>query len=147
MALALLTLLVGFLSVGFGIHVLSKIRRERGWPTVPGKIMDRGVGEAMGHGRTYMPHVKYTYAVGGKDYTNDQVYLIRRSGGLKDKMQELVDGLPDPVPVHYDPQDPARSYLLTNPMITVWIMFGFGILSVLWALAQLLVFWTGGGKP
>lgn len=101
----------------------------------------------MGHGRTYMPHVKYTYAVRGKDYTNDQVYLIRRSGGLKDKMQELVDGLPDPVPVHYDRQDPARSYLLTNPMITVWIMFGFGILSVLWALAQLLVFWTGGGKP
>ena len=143
MALALLTLLVAALSCGFGIHVLRKIRRERGWPMVPGAVLERGVGGAMGHGRTYMPHVKYTYTVEGKAYTNDQVYLIRRSGGLKDKMQELVDALPDPVPVHYDPRFPARSYLLTNPMITVWVMFGFGLLAMLWALGQLLVLWVG----
>lgn len=143
MALALLTLVAGLLAVGFGRHVLGKIRAERSWPTVAGKILERGVGGAMGGGRTYMPHAKYTYAVGGKDYTNDQVYLIRRTGGLKDKMRALVEGLPDPVPVHYDPEDPTRSYLLTNPMSTVWILLGFGVLTILWALGQLLVLWAG----
>jgi hypothetical protein len=142
MALAILTLVVGILAVGFGVHVFGKIRRERGWPTVPGKILERGVGGAMGRGRTYMPHAKYTYSVSGKSYTNDQVYLIRRTGGLHDKMQQLVDGLPDPVPVHYDPNDPKQSYLLTNPMGTVWILVVFGVITTLWALAQLLVAWV-----
>lgn len=143
MALALLSLLVGVVTLGFGRHVLAKLRKERAWPTVPGKILERGVGGAMGRGRTYMPHAKYTYVVAAKEYTNDQVYLIRRTGGLRDQIQKLVDGLPDPVPVHYDPQDPSRSFLLTNPMSTVWVMFGFGGFAVLMAFGRLLVVWAG----
>ena len=147
MPLALLTLFFGILAVGFGRHVFAKIRSERSWPTVPGKVLERGVGGAMGRGRTYMPHVKYTYAVGAKEYTNDQVYLIRRTGGLHDAMRELVERLPDPVPVHYDPKDPTRSYLLTNPMSTVWILMVFGVVTILMALGQLLVVWGRTGTP
>lgn len=148
MALALLTLFFGVLAIGFGRHVLGKIRAERSWPTVPGKILERRVGEAMGgRTRSYLPHVKYTYSVGGREYTNDQVYLIRRTGGLHDKMQQLVDGLPDPVSVHYDPKDPAQSYLLVNPMSTVWILLVFGVLTTLWGLGQVLVHWAGAATP
>jgi hypothetical protein len=139
MALALLTLFFGLLALWFGRTAYMKIHAERRWPTVQGKVLERGVGAAMGRGRTFMPHAKYTYWVAGKEYVNDQVYLIRRSGGLHDQIQKLVDGLPDPVPVHYDPKDPARSYLLVNPMGTVWLLFGFGVLTTLWALGQLLV--------
>ena len=147
MVLALLSLFFGVLSFGFGSHVFAKIRAERAWPTVPGTIVERGVGEAMGQGRVYMPHVKYTYSVAGKDYANDQVYLIRRTGGLRDVIQKLVDGLPATVPVHYDPADPSRSFLLKNPLVTVWLLFGFGVFATLYALAQLLVIWAGSGKP
>ena len=57
-------------------------------------------------GRSYLPHVKYIYSVEVQQYVHDQVYVIRRTGDIADKMQQLVDGLPDPVPVHYDPEQP-----------------------------------------
>jgi len=139
MPIALLTLFMGALALWMARRVSRDIRSRRGWPTVPGKILERRVGDAMGQGRTYMPHVKYTYSVDGKEYSNDQVYLIRRTGNLADVIQKLVDGLPDPVPVRYDPKEPKQSYLLVNPMGTVWIVLGFGILAVVMGLLQLLV--------
>lgn len=139
MLIALLTLAVGMLALWMARRVSRDIRKGREWPAVPGKILERRVGDAMGQGRTYMPHVKYTYSVAGREYTNDQVYLIRRTGNLADVIQRLVDGLPDPVPVRYDPNDPTQSYLLVNPMSTVWIVLGFGVLALVMGLLQVLV--------
>jgi hypothetical protein len=140
MLLALLTLFAGGMALWAARHVWTEVRRCRDWPSVPGRILERGVGAPMGTpGRSYLPHVRYTYSVAGKEYTNDQVYVIRRTGGLADAMQRLVDRLPDPVPVHYDPEDPARSYLLVNPMGTVWILIAFGAGALLLGLLQMLV--------
>ena len=86
-----------------------------------------------------MPYVKYQYEVEGKKFINDQVYLIKRTGGLHDKIQKLVDELPDPVPVHYDPKNPGDSFLIVNPTGTKWLLFGAGALGLLMGLAQLLV--------
>lgn len=147
MALALLTLAAGGVALWMAFYVSREVRAGRDWPTVPGKILERKVGEPMGtRGRSYLPYVRYTYRVDGREFTNDQVYLIRRTGGLADEMQKLVDGLPDPVPVHYDPEDPQRAYLLVNPMGTFWILIAFGAGALLLGGLQLLVALTRTGK-
>ena len=85
-------------------------------------------------------YVKYTYTVDGKSYTNDQVYSIRGTGGLADKVRRLVNDLPDPVPVFHDPKNPEASYLLLNPTGTGWIA---GTLGVIAGLLGLLMFLAG----
>ena len=138
--LALLTLFFSGVAFYIASYASRKIRRECTWPTVPGEILERGVGKQMGgRGRNYLPHVKYTYSVGGAEYTNDQVYLIRGTGNLHDTIQRLVDGLPNPVPVHYNPADPSRSYLLINGMGIAWIAFFFGVFALLLGLILLFV--------
>ena len=132
----------GSLAIWGAFRVSSDIRRGRSWPTVPGKILERRVGDPMGtKGRSFLPYVKYTYVVDGKEYTNDQVYLIRRSGGMATRMRKLVDSFPDPVPVHYDPKDPSSTYLISNPTSTSWTLVAFGALALLMGLGQLLMIW------
>lgn len=94
MALALLTLFMAGLAFWLASYASRKIRNERDWPTVPGNIEEHGVGELMGAGRNYLPHARYTYTVDGKQYTNEQVYLLRRTGFLRDTVQRLIDRLP-----------------------------------------------------
>ena len=139
LAFAALFFIAGGIALWMAFYVGGEIKQKRDWPTVPGKILERRVGEPMGKGRMYLPHVKYSYEVGGKRFTNDQVYLIRRTGGTHDEIKKLVDELPDPVPVHYDAANPAESYLIVNPTGTKWILVAFGALALLMGLAQLLV--------
>ena len=136
---AALFFLFGGAAIYFAFYVGGEIAQKRDWPTVPGKILERKVGEPISAKRSYMPYVKYQYDVGDKHFINDQVYLIKRTGGLHDEIQKLVDGLPDPVPVHYDPNNPGDSFLIVNPTGTKWILVGAGALALLMGLAQLLV--------
>ena len=141
--IAAVFLAFGALAIWGAFRVSGDIRKGRSWPTTQGKILERRVGEPMGtRYRSFIPVVKYTYVVDGKEYTNDQVYLIRRTGGMHAKMQKLVDSFPDPVKVHYDPKDPGSSYLISNPTSTSWLLVGFGALAVLMGLGQLLMNWA-----
>src|SRR6185503_4917611 len=116
-----------------------ELRRTRDWPTVPGRILERGVGEPMGTGRTYMPRVRYAYRVDGKEYTGDQVYVIRRTGNLPGAVQKLVDSLPDPVTVHYNPQNPTQTWLIANSWGMFWLLLAVGLLALFLGVGQILV--------
>lgn len=140
-ALAILTIIFGVTALWIARRARALILRSRDWPTVQGRILERGVGEAMGARRSYLPRVKYTYSVGGKSFTGDQVYQIRRTGWIYRTVRKLVDGLPEEIAVHYNPENPAESYLLWNPWGTVLIALIFGIGAILFGLLQLLAVW------
>jgi hypothetical protein len=147
LVIALLFVAMGGVAVFAAFYVSSELRRGKDWPTVPGAILERRVGERMGtRSPSFLPQVTYAYSVDGHAYQNDQVYVIRRTGGLEDQIQTLVDGLPDPVPVHYNPDQPSESYLLMNSMTTFWVTLGAGALGLLIGLLQLLVIWTKTGS-
>ena len=146
MVFAILYLLAGALAFWGARRISSLIRAGRDWPAVMGRVLERGLGPPMSApGRSFLPLVRYRYAVGGRDYENDQVHLIRGTGGNADAMRKLADSIPDPVPVHYDPADPSRSYLLANSMSTYWIVMGMGVLSTALGLGQLLIVAARGG--
>jgi hypothetical protein len=141
MAIALLTLFIGAVGLWAAFYVFYKVRQGRGWPTVPGDIIERRVGPEMGvmARGSYAPYVKYNYSVEGKEYSNTQFYLVGRIGNSRKAIQRLVDSLPNPVPVHYNPQDAAQSYLLVNPTWTGWLLLVVGAVVSLCGLLQLFV--------
>lgn len=127
----------GFLTMGFGVlallmafYVSREVRRKRDWPTVEGRVLERRVVPAsFGPGpRSYAPKVVYDYAVGGTSYRNDQVYLLAGTAGGERDMQRVIDGIPERVPVHYNPDDPQQAYLLKSSMAWFYVLLPIGIL-------------------
>jgi hypothetical protein len=154
MALALLSLFFGAVALSVAFSLSRRVRDERDWPTVPGEILERGVGFSPGStippGEPvratfrYYPYVKYRYSVAGKEYINDRLYLVGQTYGGGGVMRRLVERLPSPVPVHYDPENPARSYLLVTSRWPVWTAVVFGTGAFLCGLLGLLVMLMGG---
>jgi len=140
MVFAVLTLLAGAGALFVGCSVSSEVRAKKDWPTVDGKIIERGVGAPLpGSNRGYLPRAVYTYTVNGKAYQNDQVYLVKLTGGTSDDMKELVDGLPDPVPVHYDADNPHDAWLVKNSLSTYYLALAFAIVLFIAGALQLLI--------
>jgi len=137
MFFAIIAFLVGALALWSAWHASRTMREARRWPTVSGTFLERGVGARMGR-VSHAPHVKYAYRVHGKDHVGDQLYLTARVGSSAAKIQKLVDSLPDPVQVHYDPASPDRSYLLDTPAWTYWMMGAGGIVAILFGLVHLV---------
>lgn len=139
MLLALLYWFFAGLAWWMALHVLREIRSTQHWQTVMGTILERGVGVRMkGVAFSFLPYVKYSYSVTGKDYINDQVYLHKQTGSLDWQVRRLVNSLPNPVPVHYDPEYPERSYLIKNPMSIIWILVTVGALAFFVGFVELL---------
>lgn len=132
----LLSLLVAGAAFWFAWRLAWDLRRARNWPVVPGKIVERGL--VMMRQRSYAPRVKYTYAVGAREYASDQVYLLGRMGGPRAKMQAFIDALPDPVPVRYDPANPARACLVENPAWMPWLFAVCGVFATIFGIMRLV---------
>ena len=138
MLVAALTLAFGLFAFWMALRVRRAIRATRHWQTVPGEILERDVGRMSSVRASYYPIVKYAYQVGGTSYTGDTVYIIGRYGGTANAIRTLVNTLPEPIPVHYDPSDPARSYLLRNPSWILIVIFLFAIGATFVGLIRLL---------
>jgi hypothetical protein len=105
---------------------------------LPGKIVDRGIESLQSDGRSFTPTVTYSYSVAGKEYVGQQVYLTGRVGRTEDSAKRLIDGLPDAIPVHYNPQNPREVFLLADPAWIFWIATVFGLAAFVWGLLQVL---------
>lgn len=136
---ALITLSLASVATWASCHVDSETREKRDWPTVPGKVSERGLGPMTGERWSYEARVVYAYEVAGKPYKNDQVYLLPKTGGAPEVMRKIAAEIPDPVPVHYDPADPSHSYLLVNPPHTSWKFLACGIGAYVIGAMQLVV--------
>lgn len=136
MVLGLISFVIAGMALGLAAKLVRDTRRARGWPVVPGRIVERGLVQMRQ--RSWAPRVKYTYAVGDDAYTGDQVYLMGRMGGPRAKVQAFVDALPDPVPVRYDPANPARAHLLENPAWMPWLLAACGGAGLLFGLMRVM---------
>lgn len=133
----MLAAFIGAVALSMGVKVARETARTRGWPTVPGRVLAKSVGRSIGRGRTNALRVKYAYSVEGKDYESERVHPLGEVG--YHDAQARIDALPDPVPVHYDPTDPSRSFLLPMPGSTTWIAIVFGAVVLAVSVLSLLV--------
>ncbi len=141
-AYAVVTLLLGVAALWAGVRVAGQMQRRRAWPTATGTVRFRRLAVARQlRGRQFAPCVTYDYEVRGRTYRNDQVYAIAGTSASARRMMRVVEALPSTVSVHYDPDDPAQSYLLPNSRATPWIIGSIGGLTVLLGAAQLLTAW------
>ncbi len=139
MILAILYLCFAGLAWWMAAFLSREIQKTRHWQTVMGSITGRDTDQPMQSvSFRYVPSVPYSYHVNGQEYKNNQVYLHKQTGNLHWQNHKLINNLPNPVPVHYDPQHPENSYLIANPKSTIWIMVIFGILAFVVGLLQLL---------
>lgn len=137
MLLTVVAAFIGAVALSMGVKMALASARAQSWPTVPGRVLEKSVGRTIGRGRTHALRVKYVYAVEGKDYESARVHLLGEVG--YPDAQARIDALPDPVPVHYDPADPSRSFLLPMPASTTWIAIVLGAVVLAVASLGLLV--------
>lgn len=86
----------------------------------------------------YVPQVRYSYAVGGTTYTNDDIWLTgSHSYSSHDNAAEVLQpyAVGAPVQVFYSPADPRRSALRREGNMALWvflILMGAAFLGVAW---------------
>jgi hypothetical protein len=132
---------IATLCVGWSLRHAST--RGNDWPSTTAKILDRHM-ENAGKVQLFYPVVKYSYTIGGKAYTNDRVYAAGRIDSRAPTVQKLLDELPDPVPIFYDPDDPQDSYILRTSAWMHWILFALGGITTLVGLARIGGMFTRG---
>jgi hypothetical protein len=138
--LGLLILLGG---LGFMLYDRQQIAEARDWPSVQGRIDFAQVETERryrnGRNRTrYVPQVRYSYAVGGTAYTNDDIWLTgSHSYSTHENAAEVLQPYPvgAPVQIFYSPADPRRSALLREGNMGLWVfllLMGAAFLGVAW---------------
>lgn len=139
---AVVVLVLGIASIVAACTTTSDIRAKSGWPSVTGKVLERHLEPGRRAWRKE-PRVVYTFTVEGKLYRNDQVFMLPHTDGDETEMRNLVDSvIPDAPEVFYDPDDPARSYLIASSKLWFYILLPAGILLILVGFVML-----AGGAP
>jgi len=91
---------------------LVQARASDAWPSVPGRVTSsRTVFITGRHGSTG-PDVRYTYAVGGQQFSGSRLEVVSYSSNTSyasDALAEFKEGAE--VPVYYDPAHPESAVL------------------------------------
>ena len=124
------------LSFGAAGWYHRRVYAKSKWPTTLGKLVERGVARAPNGYFTAV--VKYRFVVGGKEHDGDTLWALATTTRRQAVMRQIVDKLPDPVTVHYDPADPQRSFLVVNPRGYFWLLIGVGALAALMSVVWLV---------
>ena len=112
---------VGVLALIFGFDAFRQFRiatKASSWPRVQGRILSATleVGPSMGRSipvATHRAAIKYTYEVGGREWTSQRVFfgdeLFEKGDGARDRVRRYE---PDSsIDVFYSPDDPAQAVL------------------------------------
>ena len=123
-----------------GIRLVRDSSARQRWPTAPGRLLSRGV-EPVNPGSKstlYRSAPRYTFIVDGQEWTGGEQFSRAGQVGTRAAMQRLVDGLPDEPEVHYDPRNPARSFLVLTPSPWGWFTLGIGIAALALGVGMLV---------
>ena len=132
---AIVVLVIGAAAIVAGVTMMSASSAARGWPVVPGQVLERGVGPsttsgASRPGRYFEPRVTYQYTVDGKRYSGHRIGLATAAYD-EDKARRVANDLPAHVDVHYNPSDPGDAVLQPSAIgVSIAVLIG-GALAAL----------------
>jgi len=149
---AALTLVIGILSVIFGIRDARYADESINWPYAPGIITESYVWKQEDEETStvsYSPIVEYTYIVNGREYKNDKINYDMENRGKK-WAENIVSDYPvnHPVTVYFKPDNPEFAVLekglfdsTTDPVYIGYALIIFSILFIIVRAAWSL--WRG----
>lgn len=122
----LMALLLGITALSVGFKTVRVSRQVKRWPTVPGTVIERAAelsaaGTVDTSGARYRAAVRYTYDVAGQTYIGTAILAYGTLTGTREAMQAYLDGLTNPVTLHFNPANPAESCLQAQP---AWWAYG-----------------------
>lgn len=128
----------GLFILGFGLWRLARGARTRGWHTVPGTVLTSNTiarrvqrlrsedesEEAPEMQTLYLPEVKYSYCVAGREYTGDHVRLFELQISNQEAARSVAARYPQgaSVTVHYNPADPSQAVLEPGSGASAWMI-------------------------
>jgi hypothetical protein len=141
-AAAVFSLLIGVVGLWTGFKQLSNRKELNRWNTTTGKVIERGTYQVSTAVRSapafrHAALVKYVYQVDGKEFVNDsinpkRIQLPRHN--TKQWAQKIAASFADEVTVHYNPADPAESFLIQTPKSMLYIVIVASCVAMLFGL-------------
>jgi len=132
--LYLILSLVGVVTVISSARSMRQAGRSESWPGVQGRIIESRVDkrtevdyDSPADRTAYIPVVRYTYSLQGKEYTGDRIAF-----GVKNRnpnpASEVVNRYPvdKQVMVYYNPEKPEQA-VLEQASGSGWLQIGIGI--------------------
>jgi hypothetical protein len=109
------------------------------WPTVRGTIIAKQLTKSRNHPAD--SPLTYEFFLDGKVYRSTRVAFVDSSNLTYDEWLQLADGLPPEgsVTVHYNPEDPNESVLVTGSHKVTW-----SEISSVAGMAGFAIFWMIG---
>jgi len=144
-------LLLGLAGLWTGIKALKNRALADRWHTTNGRVMERGIYQPdqpmlSAPAFRYSPLVKYRYEVGGKEFVSQWIlprHIQLPRHNTKKWAQKQADSFPDELQVHYNPEDPAESYLTNASRTALYAVLIFSALAMLLGSLFLLKYTAG----
>jgi hypothetical protein len=148
--------LLGLALLAFGIVFLKDGLESVAWPRVEGRVLSSVVrvdisqrrGAARRGARSYYAEVTYQYGVRGATYTSSRYALGETSEKYKERSdaEAVAAGFRkgQPIPVYYDPDDPASAVLEAGAGIGAWVPL---LLSFLFLGVGVPLIWMTAKTP
>lgn len=126
----------GVIATIWGGLLLARARKKMHWPAVTGRIE---VSEAASAEDDLLPHIEYSYTVQDVDYRKT-LDFPGGSSPTPEFAASYVEKYPlgAEVQVYYDPQHPEHATLETGLQGGDWLVFIFGVATVMVGLLMLL---------
>lgn len=146
-----LGVLIGVLAVVFGYGHTRDAKASESWPSVQGVVVEsfedvQTSTHSSGSGRSstmtsYVPIVKYTYAVDDENYTNDLITFASKNTANRDYANQVLSKYPKEaeVNIYYNPQKPESSVLEPGAHSSSVIWLILGIVMLFSGLAQIFL--------
>jgi len=106
-------LLVGVVILVQSILEIVPALRSRSWPTAEAEVTGSSIAYLVGGKSHYEPTVSYTYRVGGRSYTNDQIWFGPSHFFFRSSALDVITPYPvgARLRVSYSPEDPYLSVI------------------------------------
>jgi hypothetical protein len=127
----------GLFMLGFALWRAVQGARTRKWPSVPGTVLTSNTiarrakklqseeGEEEPTTQVlYHAEIKYTYTVGGREYTGEHLRLDSLEVSSEEHARKVTARYPQgaSVTVYYNPADPSQALLEPGPGASVWML-------------------------
>ena len=144
--ITILYLLIGFVSIFYGLKMLKTYMNVKGWAKVKATVTNKAVLPkklTKASRRSMRVNVEYTYVFNSQNHKNDKVFLAELLNGEKGftnaEGEKFLLTVPDEPIIYVNPSKPEQAVLFTDGLWLYIFMIAFGCVVFCVGLVKLLL--------